>query len=183
MNKAKFLKKSILFATIGILALSLIPAANAGVPGHFKDRLMSNNLLMPFWTGNYDWEFSTSEDIFFMIGWKSTLEELENDWAPKNPWKFKLFINNEEIPLQRFDIPIPKEEKTLFIKSSMWYHLFGSGYFEAEGGYLLRFEFWVRRPYQGDGKNYWRIFEDYWGFVWGPPGTVASFEYYLNIIA
>ena len=47
MNKAKFVKKSILFATLGILALSLIPAASAGPPGHFKDRPWQNNLVVP----------------------------------------------------------------------------------------------------------------------------------------
>ena len=54
---------------------------------------------MPWWFNDYTIEFSTSEDLFFRIGWASTYEELENDWAPKHPWKFKLFINNEEILL------------------------------------------------------------------------------------
>ena len=119
----------------------------------------------------------------FKIGWASSYEEIENDWAPKNPWKFKLFINDEEINLQRYDVPISKEDKPFLLKQSMFYYVFGPGYFEAEGEYILRFEFWVRRPYQGDGLNYWRIFVDYGGFVWGDPGTVASYEYSLNIVA
>lgn len=171
MNKAKFVKKSILFATIVILAFSLIPAVSAGVPGHFKERFWLNNLLVPWWFDDYDWEFSTSEDLFFKIGWYTSDEEIENDLAPKHPWKYKLFINDEEIDLDRYGFVVDK------IKVSYWYHVFGPGYFEVEGEYLLRFEFWVKRPYQGDGKNYWRIFVDYstgWEFI---------VEYNLNIIA
>jgi len=170
MNKAKFLKKSILFATIGILALSFIPAVSAGVPGHFKDRPGYNNLVLPWFVGEW-WEFSAAEDLYFRVGWYTSPEEIEDDIAPKHPWKYKLFINNEEINLQRFGFVVEK------LKFSYWYHVFGPGYFEAGGEYLLRFEFWVRRPYQGDGKNYWRIFVDYstgWEFIG---------EYYLNIVA
>ena len=177
MNKTK--KMTILCATIGILAFSLIPLVSAGLPGHFKDRPGCNNLLINWW--NFEHEFSASEDLYFRIGWGSTTEEIENDWAPKNPWKFKLFINDEEINLQRYEVKADKEAGV--IKVSYWYHVFGPGYFEAEGEYLLRFEFWVRRPYQGDGLNHWRIFVDYGGYVWGAPGTVASYEYYLNIVA
>lgn len=108
--------------------------------------------------------FSASEDLYFRIGWRSTIEEIENDWASKNPWKFKLFINDEEVNLQRYDVKVDKTAGD--IKQSVWYHVFGPGYFEAEGEYLLRFEFWVRRPYQGDGLNYWRIFVDY-GVMFG----------------
>lgn len=178
MNKAKFLKKSILFATIGILALILIPAANAGTPRFMQERPFLNNLVTPWFIG--DVEFSASEDLYFRIGWATSVEELENDWAPKNPFKFKLFINNEEINLQRYDV---KVNKTLLIKTSYWYHIFGPGYFEAEGEYLLRWEFWVRRPYQGDGLNYWRIYVDYSGDVTGVPGFEFSAEYSLNIVA
>ncbi len=181
MNKTR--KKTILFATICILAFSLIPAVSAGVPGHMKERPWYNNLLVAWWYNDPGWVYSTSEDLYFKIGWASSYEEIENDLAPKNPWKFKLFINDEEINLQRYDIPISKEDKPFLLKQSMFYHVFGSGYFEAGEEYLLRFEFWVKRPYQGDGLNYWRIFVDYGGLVWGDPGTVASYEYSLTIVA
>lgn len=180
MNRAKIIKKSAVFATIGLLLLSLIPIANAGVPGHFEDRPFYNNLLMPWATGNFDWEFSTSEELFFRIGWALSEEELANDWAPENPWQFKLFINDEEINLQRYDVE--PDETSGIVKMTVWYHIFGPGYFEAEGEYLLRFEFWVRKPYQGDGLNYWRIFVDYGGILTGVPGLEFNFEYYLNIV-
>jgi len=167
MNITK--KKSLLFATICILAFSLIPVANAGAPPHIEELPWYNNFLMAWWYDDPGWEFSTSDDLYFEIGWGSTYEEIENDWTPKNPWKFKLFINDEEINLQRYDVPISKEDKSILVKQSMWYHIFGPGYFEAGEEYLLRFEFWVRRPYQGDGLNHWRIFVDYWGVVWGEP--------------
>ncbi|MHA2289412.1 MAG: hypothetical protein ACXABG_11565 [Promethearchaeota archaeon] len=182
MNKKKVVKKSLILATIGILALSLIPAANAGFPGHFRDRPYWNNLLMPWFTGDYTWEFSTSEDLFFRVGWATWWEEIENDWAPKWPYQFKLFINDEEITLQRYEIPVAKEDKEIVAKISYWYHVFGPDFFTPGGEYLLRFEFWVRRPYQGDGKNYWRIFVDYDG-IFFPPGTELWDEFYLNIVA
>ena len=177
MNKTKFIKKSILLATIGILALSLIPAASAGVPGHMKERPWYNNFLVPWWFGDYSWEFSASEDLYFRIGWYTSEWEIENDICPKHPWIYKLFINDEEINLQRFGFIADK------VKVSYWYHVFGPGYFEAEGEYLLRWEFWVRRPYQDDGKNYWRIYVDYSGDLTGVPGLEFSFQYYLNIVA
>ena len=178
MNKTK--KMSILFATIGILAFSFIPVASAGVPGHFKDRPFYNNLMGPWFTGNYDIEFSAAEDLFWRLGWATSDWEIENDIAPKNPWKMKLFINDEEINLQRFDVGPDKAAGVK--KISYWYHVFGPGYFEAEGEYLLRWEFWVKGPYMDDGKNYWRIYVDYWG-IYFPVGLEWSFEYYLNIVA
>ena len=171
MNKAKFVKKSILFAIIGIMAFSLIPAVSAGFPGHWKKRPYWNNLVAPWFLDDYTITFSASEDLFFRIGWATSEWEIENDIYPKHPWKFKLFINDEEINLQRYGFVVDK------MKVSYWYHVFKPGYFEVEGEYLLRFEFWVKRPYQGDGKNYWRVFEDYstgWEFI---------AEYNLNIIA
>ena len=175
MNKAKFLKKSILFATIGILALSFIPAASAGVPPFMERDDHGNNLIFPWYVGEW-WEFSTSEDLYFNVGWYTSPGEIEDDIAPKHPWKYKLFINNEEINLQRYGFVYEK------LKFSYWYHVFGPGYFEAGGEYLLRWEFWVKRPYQGDGLNHWRIMVDYWG-LYLPAGTEWSFEYYLNIVA
>ncbi len=171
MNKAKFVKKSILIATISILAFSLIPVASAGKPGHMKKRPNYNNLFNGI-------EFSAAEDLYFRIGWYSTYEEIENDWFPPQPYNMKLFINDEEINLQRYGIPVPKELKNEIIKMSYWYHVFGPGYFTAGGPYTLRFEFWVLHPYQGDGLNYWRIYVDYSA----EPDFVFSFEYDLNIV-
>ncbi len=175
MNKTK--KMSILFATIGILAFSLIPAVSAGVPGHMKERPTYNNLAAPWfpWIPD-DLPFSASEDLYFRMGWYTSPEEIEEDIAPKHPWKIKLFINDEEINLQRFGFIGDK------VKVSFWYHVFGPGYFEAGGEYLLRWEFWVRRPYMGDGLNHWRIMVDHWG-LYLPMGAEWCFEYYLNIVA
>ena len=184
MNNAKSLKKSLLFVTLGILAFSIIPAASAGYPGFLRRGYYpaSNNIIWPFMTGNYSLEFSASENLYFFLGWVTTDQEIENDWCPKQPWQMKLFINNEEINLQRFGRCGLYND--IWVKFSYWYHIFGSEYFTAgeEYLYLLRWEFWVQKPYQGDGKNYWRIFVDYWG-IYGPPGAELVAEYYLNIVA
>jgi hypothetical protein len=177
VNKRNSLKMSILFATIGLLALSFIPQVNAGIPPFIPQGQMGNNLLLGTFIEGFP--FSASENLFFAFGWASTEEEIENDLVPKQPWKIKLFINNEEIVLQRYDIFVKDEG---YIKNSVWYYIFGPDYFRPGGEYLLRWEFWVRRPYQGDNKNYWRIYVDYGGYIFGPPGTDASFEAYLNIV-
>ncbi|MFX0018669.1 MAG: hypothetical protein ACFFAK_07535 [Promethearchaeota archaeon] len=181
MNKKNFLKMSILFAALGILAFSFIPHVNAGIPPFIPQGQMSNNLLLPTFVGE-SWPFSASENLFFAFGWASTEEEIENDLAPKNPWEIKLFINNEEIVLRRYDIFVKDITDPEMIKNSVWYYIFGPEYFAPGGEYLLRWEFWVKRPYQGDGKNYWRIFVDYGGYIFGVPGLEFRFEYYLNIV-
>jgi hypothetical protein len=174
--KRNSLKMSILFATIGLLALSFIPQVNAGIPPFVPQEMGTNLLLGTFVEG---FPFSASENLFFAFGWASTEEEIENDLAPKQPWEVKLFINDKEIVLRRYDIFVKDEG---YIKNSVWYYIFGPDYFTTGGEYLLRWEFWVRRPYQGDGNNYWRIYVDYGGYIFGPPGTEASFETYLNIV-
>lgn len=193
MNKKKVVKKSILVATFGILALCLMPSTMAGPPAFMQERNWWENLAMPFFAGDWDWDnppheyqyafwpFNSSWDIHFFIGWAAWWEEFENDWAPKWPYQFKLWINDEQIPLQRYTNPVPEENKEIVAKVSFWYHFFGPGYFEVGGEYILRWEFWVRRPYQGDGKNYWRVFVDYAGFL-SPPGSVFSFEFPLIFV-
>lgn len=179
MNKRNSLKMSILFATIGLLVFSFIPQVNAGIPPFVPQGQMQNNLFIAYFAGE-EFPFSASENLFFAFGWASTEEEIENDLFPKQPWEIKLFINDEEIVLRRYDIFVKDLEG--YKKNSVWYYIFGPDYFTPGGYYLLRWEFWVRRPYQGDGKNYWRIYVDYGGYIFGPPGTEASFEGYLNIV-
>ena len=190
MNKSKT-KKLALLATVTILLLAFIPPANAGFPGHMRDRPWYTNLLQPWWQGEPDWPFLASEDLYFRIGWATWWIELENDWAPKWPYQFKLFINDEEIPIQRYEIPVAKEDKEIIAKISYWYHVFGPDYFTVGEEYLLRFEFWVRRPYQGymneeyTTRNEWRIFRNYDPELvadFGPVGIPMSIEYYLNIV-
>ncbi|UCC19296.1 MAG: hypothetical protein JSV62_14515 [Promethearchaeota archaeon] len=195
MNKKGLIAKLAIITTFVILILGILPAAQASPPPFVQDLNPEENLLMPWWfgyweehpPGNYyyvyqDWEFSSSENLYFRIGWQTWWIEIENDWAPKWPYKYRLFINNVEIDLQRYDVPVPKEDKEIIAKTTFWYHIFGPGYFTEGGEYILRWEFWVKRPYQGDGLNHWRIFVDYWGII-SPPGSVSSFEYPLNIVA
>ena len=90
----------------------------------------------------------------------------------------KLYINGEQIPLQRYG------GNTQIGKAEAWYHIFGPDYFEEGGVYFIRWEFWIKRPYQNDNKTYWRIFVDYNGKIEGlDPGAVLADEWYLNIVA
>jgi len=193
MERKKKITRFAMVTTLVVLIFCLFPTVLAGRPPFIQKLPGDNNLRAPWWFGEFiedppgsgeyyysyeEWEFDSTEELYFRMGWGLSEEELENDWAPKNPWKYKLFINDEEINLQRYDVKAVKASGIL--KVSYWYHIFEPGYFIVGEEYLLRFEFWVRRPYQGDGLNHWRIYVDYWG-IYFPAGTEFSFEYYLNI--
>ncbi|MFX0007724.1 MAG: hypothetical protein ACFFA7_13485 [Promethearchaeota archaeon] len=187
--------KLALVATLGITVFSLMPMVIAGPPRFMQELNRFDNLLMPWWWGWFyedppgsgNWyfqeeyvEFDSSANLYFRIGAAVGWEELENDWWPKPPWEYRLWINGEEIVMERYAV---KGNQSIIHPpvSMFWYHIFGPDYFTAGETYLLKWEFWVKGPYQGDGLNYWRPFVDYWG-VYAPPGTVSSYEYYLNIV-
>jgi len=193
MTKKGLITKLTIIATFGILILCILPAVQAGPPRFAQELNWSENFLMPWWfggfvedpPGNYYyeyayWEFDSSENLFFRIGAAVSWEELENDWWPKPPWMYRLWINGEEINLQRYAVKLDNDVLHPPV-AFYWYHIFGPDYFTAGEEYLLKWEFWVKGPYQGDGFNYWRPFVDYWG-IYAPPGTVSSYEYYLTIV-
>ena len=176
MVRKKPITRFALLTTLVVLIFCMFPTVLAGPPPFMQDRPFLDNLASPWFTGDYSMEFDSTEELYFRMGAARSIEEKENDWWPKPPWRYRLYINNEEIELQRYN---SKGNKELDHPSVLfwWYALFEPDYFETEGVYLLRFEFWVKNPYQGDGLNHWRIFEDYWG-IYGR--GVWSFEYYLN---
>ncbi len=190
MNKKGLITKLIITATFGILILGILPVVQAGTPPFIQDLDSKDNLLKPFMDGEWiedppgrkykEWEFDSSRNLHFRYGLGASYYELENDLFPKPPWRYRLYINGEEIDLQRYNL---KGDKDIMHPSVwfFWYHIFGPDYFTAGGEYLLKFELWVKAPYQGDGLNYWRIFIDYMGHL-SPEGIEWSFEYYLNIV-
>jgi len=180
MNKKGLITKLAITATFAILIIGILPTVQAGRPPFVRDLYYENNLVRPWMVNDYEMEFDSSENIHFRIGAARSIEEKENDWWPKLPWRYRLYINGEEIDLKRFASKGDKETThppVLFF----WYHIFGPDYFTPGEEYLLKFEFWVKNPYQGDGLKHWRIFTDYWG-IYGEVGTEWSFEYYLNIV-
>ena len=176
------------------LILSILPTVQA-LPSFVQDLEGRDNLAIPFFFGEWiedpqnpgnfyfsysDYHFNSSRNLYFRLGASRTFEEKENDWWPSPPWEYRLQINGEEIDLKKYGIKADKEVQDCpFIL--YWYHIFGPNYFTPGEEYLIKFEFWVKNPYQGDGLNEWRIFVDYWG-IYFPAGYAFSFEYYLNIV-
>ena len=165
-----------MITTLVVIIICIFPTAQAGAPPFIQDWPLHNNLAAPWSTGDYEIAFDSNEELFFKLGAARSIEEKENDWWPKPPWRYRLYINGEEVNLRRYVVKQDKES-VLPPVAFYWYALFESNYFEPGEVYLLRFEFWVKNPYQEDGLNYWRIFEDYWG-IYG--GGQFCYEYYLN---
>jgi hypothetical protein len=181
MERKKTITRFAMVTTLVVLIFCLFPTVRAGTPPFLQELPNGNNLAFPFFINDYSWEFDSTEELYFRIGVARTIEEEENDWWPKPPWRFHLYINGEEIKLQRYAIPL---DNNIFhpAVAHMCYALFEPDYFTPGEEYLLKFEFWVKNPYQGDGLNHWRPFVDYWG-IYGDPGVeVLNIEYNLNIV-
>lgn len=181
MNKKKLVSKLTLGAIIVFLMFCFTPIVQAGVPPFIQELEFEDNFMYPWWTGDYDHEFEANEELHFRVGAARTIEERENDWWPKPPWRYRLYINDEEINLQRFAESYDNE----FYNPAVcyrWYALFEPNYFDPDEEYVLRWEMWVKNPYQGDGLNEWRIFVDYWNIYGHGEGVAWSFEYTLNIV-
>lgn len=195
MERKKTITRFTMITTLLVLTFCMFPIVQSRTPPFIEELPSYNNLTRPFWLGGYiedppesgiyiyiygEWEFDSTEELYFKMGVARSIEEKENDWWPKPPYRYRLYINNEEINLQRY---AEKGDKEILSPSVIfrWYTLFEPNYFEAGEDYLLRFELWVKSPYQGDGLNHWRIFVDYWG-IYGPAGAEFSHEYSLNIV-
>lgn len=177
MRRKKLVLSLTLFLTLGILVSCIIPLTLAGTPPSMQDRDNSKNLCWPIFTGDFEHEYDSSEELFFRIGCVQLPSEEEDGSFPKHPYDWRLYINGEKITLRRFNVKqeFEGEDRQVF----MWYQIFEPGYFSPDKDYLVRIEFWVKKPYQDDGRNDWRIFVDYWG-VNGDPGFEWVWEYNLN---
>ena len=127
---------------------------------------------------------------------------LHHNWFPKNPYKIKLFINEEEIPLRRyafyekeFETSIPyKIGDTWYYDAEpivterhawFWYQIFKPNYFKSGTTYVIRMEVWVHSPYGGSEETGWRIYINYIGpeLGYGPhfPEIAGIYERYIHV--
>ena len=194
MNKKQIIIKFSVIATLGFLILGLLPVVQASPPPFIQELEGMDNLAFPWFngqwiedppgSGNYYYSipvanFNSSRNLHFKMGAGRSIEEKVNDWWPNPPWEYRLYINGVEFELQKYAIKLEADTNdppVLFY----WYYIFGPQYFTPGGEYVVKFEFWVKGPYQGDDLNYWRIFIDYEGIGF-PAGTAFSFEYNINI--
>lgn len=187
MNRTKLIPKFMVFIVVGILAFSFISTVQAGVPPFMEDRDPDQRI---FWLK--DSEISASKESWFYCGVGYIPEEIEENWFPKNPYKIRLYIDGEEIDLDRyayhdknreFRIPYKDNEgiwqydaplTTTDFRVWNWYYIFEPGYFTpSETPYKIRVEIWVYGCYGGSEKKGWRIFEN----KIGPPGTPKLWWY------
>lgn len=195
MERKKTITRFAIISTLVVLIFCVFPTVQAGKPPFIQELPWHNNLYQPYYQGEHvedppgsgiciysygEWEFDSTEELHFRIGAARTIEEKENDWWPKPPWRYRLYINGEEIKLKRYAVPLDNEVFHPAV-AYMCYAFFEPNYFEAGEEYLLRFELWVKNPYQGDGLNHWRIWVDYSG-IYLPAGAEFSYEYYLTIV-
>ncbi len=181
MNRTKLLPKLAILIAIGFLVFSFIPTVQAGVPP-FIDRDLDDPQGIFWWKVS---EISASKESWFRAGIANFPEELENNWAPKNPYKIRLYINGVEIELRRYayvdrayKVLLPeRDEYNNWVYENIepiitklhvwyWYAIFEPGYFQSDTyPYTIEFktEVWVYEPYGGSEEKRWRIFVNYEG--------------------
>jgi hypothetical protein len=143
--------------------------------------------------GGY-WEIPQDEYSWFRIGWQVSDFEIEAGWDPGPPYKYRLFVDGEEIPMQRWCRTF-KDQIVMFpdgvirtVDSRAWMFIatFDPGFFEL-GEHEIRVQFLVKKPYIGSDSNKWRFYTNYQsgpGFeAWyGPVGLVNDQFHTLNVV-
>ena len=133
-----------------------------------------------FWLGpgGY-WEIPQDGYSYLRIGWIISDYEIEQGWDPGPPYKFRLFVDDEEIVMQRWarhykdeEVEFPNGEvHTTDSHAWMFSARFDPNFFEL-GYHEIRIQFLVKKPYFGSDSNEWRFFENF--LTGGTPGN--SFE-------
>ena len=168
MNRSNQKTKLALLAVLMISIFGIIPMVSGktqihGWPGYmFKEHRIAIT--------DYGWFFPFQPattyipDLANTPSYFSAHMDYHEDWAdswPANPYKIKLFIDNEEIGLKRFHYYAKEEPYYMFAPDShnwIFTQSFEVGFFEAGEEYDVRVEFWVQKPFGDDDRNEWRIF-------------------------
>jgi hypothetical protein len=134
------------------------------------------------------WEMSQDAYSSFRIGWIISDYEIEMGWDPGPPYQFRLFVDGEEIVMQRWarhfknwEVLFPNGEvHTTDSHVWMWSVRFDPNYFEL-GYHEIRLQMLVKKPYYGSDSKEWRFFEnhltggvdpEYFEDWYGPAGLV-----------
>jgi hypothetical protein len=205
--------KLILLTTLGILIFGFFPIACAE-PGKwpayiFKkpgytgvDGYHIGAWYYPFIGIGGHWEVPAGEYCFFRTGWIVSDWEIDTGLDPGPPYQNHLFVNGEEIVMQRWTWTIPKTtslypdgvERSVNLRAWMWGVRFDPGYFEAGKSYKIRLQFLVQKPYYGSPSRGWRPYVNYMSgggvppadFTWedwyGPVGVVNDQYHWLDVV-
>lgn len=160
MNRTKLIPKLIVLITLVAFTFSFIPTVQAGVPPFIQDLDFRDNLaLPPIW--NYgEWgplpTYDASEEYFFRIGAVQTEEEEEEETWPSPPYRIRFYVEGKEIKLRRYAFRHEEYERIVY----MWYQFFEPGFF-PEGAVTLKWELWIKKPFQDFTENEWRIYIEF----------------------
>jgi len=141
------------------------------------------------WIGGWLWlgvggEMGIPQDDYsmFRIGWQVSDYEIEQGWDPGPPYKFKLFVDGEEINMQRYSRHFKDMEVTfpngefLIVDSHAWmFCVRFDPYFFELGAHEIRLQMLVKKPYFGSDSNEWRFYTNYLTGG-GPLPDIPTFE-------
>ncbi|MFX1480665.1 MAG: hypothetical protein ACFFCI_21455 [Promethearchaeota archaeon] len=201
-------------ATLGLLIFSFFQVAYAE-PGKWPAYLFKKEGYLPNTGGQHigawyypfigpegHWEVSAGEYCFFRTGWMVSDYEIETGLDPGPPYQYRLFIDDEEITMQRWTWTIPKDTllfpdgvyRDVKIRAWMWVVRFEPGYFEAGKSYMIRVQFLVQKPYFGSDIVGWRFYVNHmtgggippadftWEDWYGTAGVVNDQFHWLDVV-
>ncbi len=208
--------KLILLTTLGALIL-LIPVAYAE-PGKWPAYLFKKPGYFGFSGGNHigawyypfigpggHWEVNITamEYCFFRSGWAVSDYEIETGLDPGPPYQMNLFIDDEEITMQRWSWVIPKDTvlypdgvwRDTKTRVWMWVVRFDPGYFEAGKSYKITYQFLVHGQYFGSNIKGWRFYVNHmtgggippadftWEDWYGTAGVINNNFHWLDVVS
>ena len=180
INRSKLIPKVLVGLVVLVTIFGLTTAARAGVPPFIWEYMTEYNQISSLGS---DVEAPQNEPCLW--GVMSACSEDEIGYFPQHPYKHKLFIDGEKIPLRRF-VFYDEYGYVFGIPETKWYcfyQVFEAGYFDL-GEHDIRHEAWVQKPYAGSEIYGWRIFVNYEGpeDLYGPIGVPYNLTYTLTVI-
>ena len=166
INRSKLIPKVLVGLAVLTTILGLTTIARAGAPPFIWEYSQYNIISL-----GVDIEIPQDEPCLWLIAGACTEEEIETGFFPKPPFKHRLLIDGEKIPLRRF-VFYDEEGYVFGIPETKWYcfyQVFEAGYFDL-GEHEVIHEAWVQKPYAGSETYGWRIFVNYEGpeYLYGP---------------
>lgn len=184
MNRSK-LTKLILCMLLMVTVFSVFPVVNASTPEDWGPKPWpwqkggwpayiykkdAGNWIggWPFLGVGGEWWIPHDEASWFRMGWQVSDFEIEAGWDPGPPYKFRLFVDGEEIHMQAWarhfkaaTVMFPDGvERTVTSRAWFCYASFDPDFFEV-GDHEIRFQFLVKKPYIGSDSNEWRYYANY----------------------
>ncbi|MEJ2279791.1 MAG: hypothetical protein P8Y70_18910 [Candidatus Lokiarchaeota archaeon] len=115
-----------------------------------------------------EWGIPRDDYSFLRVGWITSKYEIDQGWDPGPPYEFRLFIDGQEIPMQRWSRNY-KDQEVLYpdgefriVNSHVWvFFVSFDPYFFELGPHEIRLQMLVHKPYFGSESNNWRFYTNY----------------------